>query len=135
MLKPIVNQYSHILKNSTQLIQELEGQSFLSSSILVTADINSLYPSIPTEESINIILEFLENFNNPTYPPVIIINNLLRFILDYNCFTFGVSYFLQVREIAMGTKMAPNYPNLFMVNFENKFVFNYSIQLIFYKIH
>ena len=33
----------------------------------------------------------------------------------------------------MGTKMAPNYAYLFMVNFENKFVFNYSIQPIFYK--
>ena len=33
----------------------------------------------------------------------------------------------------MGTKMAPNYANLFMVNFENKFVFNYKIQPLFYK--
>ena len=33
----------------------------------------------------------------------------------------------------MGTKMTLNYAHLFMVNFENKFIFNYSIQPIFYK--
>ena len=33
----------------------------------------------------------------------------------------------------MGTKLAPNYANLFMANFENNFVFNYQIQPTLYK--
>ena len=33
----------------------------------------------------------------------------------------------------MGTKLAPNYANLFMADFENKFVFNYPIQPTYYR--
>ena len=33
----------------------------------------------------------------------------------------------------MGTKLAPNYANLFMSDFENKYVFNYPIQPTFYR--
>ena len=124
LLKPIVNRYDHILKNSVQVINELEASTFPSNSILVTADVSSLYPSIPIDESISVILDFIRNYNDPKYPPIIVIENILSFVLKYNCFNFADLFFLQVRGIAMGTKMAPNYANLFMAYFEDKFIFN-----------
>ena len=112
LLKPLVNQHEQILKNSTQLINEIEANNFPTNSILVTADVKSLYPSIPIDESIEIIIGLIEKHNDPTYPPVIVIKTLLIFILKYNCFKFCSSFFLQVRGVAMGTKMAPNFANL-----------------------
>jgi len=133
LLKPIVNRYDHILKNSVQVINELEASTFPSNSILVTADVSSLYPSIPIDESISVILDFIRNYNDPKYPPIIVIENILSFVLKYNCFNFADLFFLQVRGIAMGTKMAPNYANLFMAYFEDKFIFNYPSQPVYYR--
>ena len=50
----------------------------------------------------------LDNYNNPLYPPVTIIRTLLNFVLRYNCFSFGELFFLQVRGVAMGTKLVAN---------------------------
>ena len=123
LLKPIINQIKHILKNSTQVITELEAISFPTNSILVSADVSSLYPSIyiyTHRWSINVILSFIKDYKDPTYPPIIFIKNVLNYILKYNCFNFADLFFLQVRGIAMGTKTAPNYANLFMADFERR---------------
>ena len=75
----------------------------------------------------------LDNYNNPLYPPVTIIRTLLNFVLRYNCFNFGELFFLQVRGVAMGTKLAPNFANLFMANLEEKHVFSYHLQPLQYS--
>ena len=133
LLKPIVKEIPHILLNSLQLVKDLQTISISEATTLVTLDVVSLYPNIPIEESIHIILKYIEEQNNPTHPPICIINTLLTFVLNYNCFNFGDLFFLQVHGIAMGTKLAPNYANLFMANFENNHVFNYHIQPQYYK--
>ena len=51
--------------------------------------------NIPIEESIQIILDFIEIQNNPTYPPLCILKQLLIFVLNYNVFNFGNLLFLQ----------------------------------------
>jgi len=56
LLKPLVESKLHILKNSIQVIKEVEQLKIPADSLLVTADVKSLYPSIPIEESIEIIL-------------------------------------------------------------------------------
>ena len=52
LLKPIVESRQHILKNSTQLIVELEQVHVTDNSILITAYVKSLYPNIPIKDSI-----------------------------------------------------------------------------------
>ena len=133
LLKPIVKAIPHILSNSRELITDLSTIPNPNQCTLVSLDVTSLYPNIPIEESINIILNYLSDENNPTYPPICIINHLLRFVLYYNCFNFADLFFLQVHGIAMGTKLAPNYANLFMADFENKYVFNYPVQPTLYR--
>ena len=133
LLKPIVKEIPHILSNSSELIRDLLTIKCSSSSILATLDVNSLYPNIPIEESISIILNIIKEYNNPTYPPICILNKLLSFVLHYNCFNFGDLFFLQIHGIAMGTKLAPNYANLFMSDFENKHVFTQSHQPTYYR--
>ena len=132
LLKPRVKQIPHILTNSSELINDLQGVSCPDNTLLVSLDITSLYPNIPIQESITIILNFIKEQNNPTHPPICILNTLLSFVLNYNCFNYGDLFFLQVHGITMGTKLAPNYANLFMVDFENKYVFTYHQQSTYY---
>lgn len=133
LLRPIVERKPHILKDSIQVIREIENMYIPEHSILITADVKSLYPSIPTDESIDIILAELEKQKDPTYPPLRVIKQFLIFILKYNCFNFVDSFFLQVRGVAMGTTMAPNYANLFMSYLEETFIFNQPLQPLYYR--
>ena len=134
LLKPIVREIPHIFLNSLQLIKDSKSISITDFTILVTLDVMSLYPNIPIEQSIEIILNYIETHNNPTYPPLCIIKTMLNFVFKHNCFNFRDLFFLQVHGIAMGTKLAPNYANLFMTHLEENFVFNYHIQPIYYKL-
>ena len=47
-------------------------------------------------------------------------------ILKSNAFRFGNEYYRQITGTAMGTPMAPNYANLFMNNFEQNLLRDYS---------
>ena len=134
LLKPIVKEIPHILSNSSQLINDLQGINCSNNhTLLASLDITSLYPNIPIQESISIILDFIKEQNNPMHPPIYILNTLLSFVLNYNCFNFGDLFFLQVHGIAMGTKLAPNYANLFMSDFETRHVFSYALQPSYYR--
>ena len=117
LLKAIVKQIPHILTDSSELINDLQGVSCSDNTLLVSLDITSLYPNIPIQESNTIILNFIKEQNNPTHPPICILNTLLSFVLNYKCFNYGDLFFLQVHGIAMGTKLV-NYAKLFMANFE-----------------
>ena len=47
-------------------------------------------------------------------------------IFKSNAFRFGNEYYRQITGTALGTPMAPNYPNLFMENFEQNLLPDYS---------
>ena len=47
-------------------------------------------------------------------------------ILRSNTFRFGNEYYRQITSTAMRTQMAPHYANLFMDNFEQNLLRNYS---------
>ena len=133
LLKPIVKEIPHILTSSKTLINELRSITLTPGSILVTLDVTSLYPNIPIHESILVILDFIKQQHNPTHPPICILTQLFNFVLNYNCFNFANLFFLQVHGIAMGTKLAPNYANLFMANLESKSIFTHNKLPVFYR--
>ena len=112
---------------------ELQSLNYEPNTILVSLDVKSLYPNIPIDESVQVILKFIEEQHSPQHPPLCILKQLLIFVLHYNCFNFGDLFFLQVHGIAMGTKLAPNYANLFMADFETKHVFNYPLKPVYYR--
>ncbi|XP_065893417.1 uncharacterized protein [Dysidea avara] len=133
LLKPIVKTIPHILTNSTQLLQELTPMKVPDNTILTSLDVSSLYTNIPTEEAIEIILKYLEEAETPQQPPLQLLREILNFILKYNCFTFCNLSFLQIQGVAMGTKMAPNFANLFMTNFEEKYILQQTTKPFLYR--
>ena len=53
---------------------------------------------------------------------------LLKMVLELNNFDFNGEHFLQVGGTAMGTRVAPTLANLFMADFEERFVYTYHTQ-------
>ena len=59
--------------------------------------------------------------------------SFLTFVLKYNCFNFANLFFLQVRGVAMGTKMVPNFANLYMAYIEKEYIFKYPTHPCCYR--
>ncbi|OCT86789.1 hypothetical protein XELAEV_18020478mg [Xenopus laevis] len=77
-------------------------------------DVESLYTNIPHEDGIEDCQHFLEINHMPTVPTL----QLIRFILTHNYFSLVDAIYLQLMGSAMGSKMAPQYANLFMAQLE-----------------
>ena len=89
--------------------------------------VSSLYTNIDQEEGAEVCFKKLEERKNK-FMPSIVIKNLILMILKSNAFRFGNEYYRQITGTAMGTPMAPNYAKLFMDNFEQNLLRDYSQQ-------
>ena len=113
-LQPLARSYEDFLNNSTQLIKELDNLTIPTDTLLVTLDVNSLYPSIPQEECITIIhQEMLKNQDLIIFDPNLI-TKLLHTNMTNNYFDFAETFFLQKTGIAMGASFSPTAANIFM---------------------
>ena len=88
-------------------------------------DVSSLYTNIDHEEGAEACFKKLEKRKNKSIPSIVI-KKLILMILKSNSFRFGNEYYRQITGAAMGTPMAPNYPNLFMDNFGQNLLHDYS---------
>ena len=62
-MKPIAAKHFSYLKDSQNLIQVTQNQTFPSNSKLFTADFDSLYSNIPIDKSIEIISDMMSKIN------------------------------------------------------------------------
>ena len=63
-----------------------------------------------------------------TLPHNSYITELLELVLTNNHFECNGEFYHQLSGMAMGTKLAPSYANLFMTKFEDKYVYTYPLQ-------
>ena len=120
-LQPEVEKLRSYVKDTTDLINKVEGTDVPQGSYLVSLDVKALYTNIPHEEG----LEAVENTLKGTYRSDFIqaILSLLTLILTLNNFTFNDDNYLQISGCAMGTICAPPYANIFMGKFEEKYLY------------
>ena len=85
-----------------------------------------MYNNIIHEECIQATREYLDaHRRNGVTPFNSSILDLLEHVLEMNNFHFNGSNCLQKSGTAMGTKLAPSYANIFMSNFEEKYIYTY----------
>ena len=133
VLQPLAQSYTDYLKNSTQLITELEYLSVSEDIILVTLDVVNLYPSIPQSECLTIIHE--EMCKNPDliiFDPNLI-TRLLHLNMTNNYFQFTEFIFLQTEGTAMGASFSPTIANIFMSSFLNNFLLTVNEHPLFMR--
>ena len=86
-------------------------------------DVTSLYTNIPQEEGIDSVCKMYETFYGSKTPiPTQSLNKMLKLILQENSFEFNGRNYLQVHGVAMGSKMAVAFANIFMAAVENEII-------------
>ena len=117
------------IRDSTHLINILNGFTVQLGMLLCTLDITSLYTNIPHNEGIQSTEEMLAIHRPPdSLPHNGYMIELLELVLTNHHFEFNGKYYNQLSGIAMGTKLASSYANLFMTKFEEKYVYTYPLQ-------
>ena len=84
-------------------------------------DVKSLYTVIPHHNGLRALKFFLDK--RPVQEPsTSVLVRLAELVLTLNNFSFDGEHYQQISGVAMGTKMGPNYANLF-VGFVEKQIF------------
>ena len=129
-IKPDIPRIRSYIKDTTHFLQLLAKISGLpENTIIATLDVTALYTNIPNDEAIESVKHHLEKHRpGATKPKNESLVELLRMVLTMNNFQFNGKNYLQVGGTAMGTRVAPSLANIFMADFEEKYVYPYHIQ-------
>ena len=124
ILRKHIPHCTHVIENSTQVINEIERTPLKSTALLCTLDVKSLYMRIPQDEGIQLVLDRIYSSPSPPKYPRHFIHQLLKHILHDNIFSFTDRLYRQKCGIAMGTRCAPNFANIFMACLEEDILAN-----------
>jgi hypothetical protein len=116
-----------ILKDSRELIRELEPMWVPKTTHILTFDVISLYPNIVHSEA----RKNIETFFQGSLQPCIL--NLLDIVMENNYLTYDNCLYKQIRGTAMGTPVAPPYANLFLAKLERDLISQMPIPPLYYK--
>lgn len=106
-----------VLKNSTQLINEISQIHLPQNATIITADINALYPSIPWD-GIYVSMEwFLSKYDFKEKTRYIIMK-IIKLILEFTYVKYTDQYFKQETGCAMGNALSPIIANVYMAYIE-----------------
>ena len=114
ILQPLAQSYDDYLQNSTSLILRLQSFCIPDSAILVTIDVESLYPSIPQTECLKIVYEQMQERRHLILVDPNLIVRLLHININFNYFNFAGLFFQQIQGTAMGAAFSPTIANIFM---------------------
>ena len=117
-LQPYMTTIPSYLKDTDDFIRKIRAiPSIPPGALLVTIDVVALYPSIPHNDGLSALRQFL---SEQRLPAKVIdgICAMADLVLKRNVFEFDSECFLQTSGTAIGTKMAPAYANIFMSIFE-----------------
>ena len=121
-LKPVMMAGKSYVKDTGHFLEKLKGLGRIpQNSILVTADVIGLYPSIPHQGGLEALFEKLEERQDRTIPSNELVK-MAEFVLKNNYFEFNSDIYHQKSGTAIGTKFAPPYACLFMDRVETEFL-------------
>ena len=121
-LQPVVKGGKSYVNDTNHFFEKLkELGNVPPNAILVTADVVSLYPSIPHDAGLKALHEKLEERNDKSVPTADLVN-MADFVLKNNYFEFDSCIKQQISGTAIGTKFAPPYACIFMDKVESAFL-------------
>ena len=120
------NEYT--IQNSFEFGKEIITQD--SSLYMGSLDVESLFTSIPLDETIEICSELLfknketiANFNKDDF------KELLTLAVKESCFLFNSCYYVQTDGVAMGSPLGPTLANAFMCHYEKIWLENCPVNI------
>jgi hypothetical protein len=118
-LQPLMKRGKSYIKDSFDLLKLLKFQQFTTTSVIVTADVESLYPSIVTEDGLNALNTALKEVGTDDIVRTLYVE-LTRWVLENNYLSFGNKTFRQIKGTAMGTPLAVTYANIYLCVLESQ---------------
>ena len=135
-LKPIASQQSTFVKDTTDIINKIEANSYPHDVLIATIDVTAMYCNIIQSEAIEIACEAYDKSNiiyDIKKPPTKYMKALLSLILEHNTFSFGDCFYKQKIGLAMGSPVSPSLANLSLYPLELKFLQNSKKILTYWR--
>ena len=133
-LQPIMRKQRSYIQDSSDLLLTIETTTLPQDITLLTADVESLYPSIPLYEALSKIRTLL--YNDPEWgnnKDTWLLMEILQWVLFNNVFDFGNTSWLQLRGTAMGSPLAVVFANLYLACLESELLASLDFQPYIYK--
>jgi len=135
-MKELLHLIPSYIKNSSDLIKELQNINLPENAKLFTTDASSMYTNIDTTTGLEAFRQLFSLYTNliPVDFPKDFFLTTLEIVMNNNIFTFGDTFWLQLQGTAMGTPAAPLYSIITYGYYENTHILNtYQDNLIYYK--
>ena len=121
-LQPVMKRGRSYVKDTQDFLEKLKHLGKVpSNTILITADVVGLHPSIPHEVGLLDLYEKLKERVEKKVPFSDLVN-MAEFVLKNNHFEFDSKVKKQISGTALGTKLAPSYACIFMDKMEREFL-------------
>ena len=121
-LQGIMRRGLSYIKDSGGFINKIRRMgSIPDNAILVTADVTTLYPSLPHDVGLKALREVLHKREQKKIPTEELVQ-MAEFVLKNNFFEFNGQIKQQISGTATGTKCAPTYACMYMDKMEGEFL-------------
>lgn len=127
---PLVQKGKSYLRDSTQLITELQNITGAENCLLATIDINSLYTSIVQKDGLKGVEKALHESAKLKLEQICFILEGLQLAMESNYFWYRKNYYVQTKGVAMGTRYIFSAAKLFMNMWEEKYIYGKKIPQI-----
>jgi len=116
---------NHSVKNNIELVNKIESIKIPHGAKLASFDIVNMYTNIPIEETIKITEDLLTKNGLKTTEKYELINILvITEITKPNYFTHNNEFYKQTQGLPMGSPLSGTLAEIYLNNFENKYIFN-----------
>jgi hypothetical protein len=135
-MKKLLHLIPSYMKNSTDLIKDLQTINLPAGAKLFTADATSMYTNIDTTTGLQRFRNLFNTYKDsiPTTFSKDLFLTTLEIVMNNNIFSFGDTFWLQLQGTVMGTPAAPLYSIITYGYHENTQVLNrFQSNLIYYK--
>ena len=122
VLLPLVKKLPHICFSSRQVVKDMLTFNDPSTTCIFTADVHSLYPSIPITLGIEYTRRSIRELSDFSPAHIDFIIDLLTWVLTNNYCIFDNRIYLQIQGTAMGSPVAVAYANLFLYQVEKPII-------------
>ncbi|XP_054846214.1 uncharacterized protein LOC129336859 [Eublepharis macularius] len=128
ILRPYATSTPSYLRDTTDFLRKIQSIDNLpDDTILATMDVEALYTNIPHADGLQALQNIILDKTTAH-----LATELCHFVLTHNYFEFGDNLYLQINGTAMGTRMAPQYANIFMADLEQRFLSSHPLEPLLY---
>lgn len=131
-LQPTLVHITPLIKDTPQMINNIQRKNVQANDILFVIDVESLYTNISTTKGLSMIRSFLTHKARWQVKYIDILIDVLRLVLTYSVFKTKYNTMYRQRQgTSMGTQTAPPYANIFVYEHERTIISTYD-HMIYY---